>query len=149
MPLVHALKDTALATREIWWRTARRGRTTRLTNWRYPVVADQFLVQKFDDLRSVDLDQAHAYYLGHFTFGDDSVDTQSASPFAVSPPSDDWHDALHGFVPKRGTGTAISEAKLQMELADIRQTPLYQIFLDLKKAYDTLDRPRTLQILKG
>jgi hypothetical protein len=34
-----------------------------------------------------------------------------------------------------------------MQLAQTRGTPLYQIFLDLSKAYDTLDRTRTLQIL--
>jgi hypothetical protein len=35
-----------------------------------------------------------------------------------------------------------------MHLAHIRGTPLYQIFLDLSKAYDTLDRTRTLQLLQ-
>jgi hypothetical protein len=35
-----------------------------------------------------------------------------------------------------------------MQLAHINSTPLYQIFLDLSKAYDTLDRPRTLQLLR-
>jgi hypothetical protein len=35
-----------------------------------------------------------------------------------------------------------------MQLSHIRGTPLYQIFLDLSKAYDTMDRGRTLQILR-
>jgi hypothetical protein len=59
-----------------------------------------------------------------------------------------FHEALHGFRPGRGTGTASLDAKLRMQLAHIHGTPLYQIFLDLSKAYDTLDRNRTIQILK-
>jgi hypothetical protein len=35
-----------------------------------------------------------------------------------------------------------------MQLAQIRGIPLYQIFLDLSKAYDMLDRNRTLQLLQ-
>jgi hypothetical protein len=50
-----------------------------------------------------------------------------------------FHESLHGFRRGRGTGTACLEAKLQMQLAHIRSTPLYQVFLDLSKAYDTLD----------
>ena len=61
----------------------------------------------------------------------------------------DFHDSLHGFRAGRGTSTAIIEAKLLQQLAAIEQVPLYEIFLDLKKAYDALDRERTLEILKG
>jgi exonuclease III len=60
-----------------------------------------------------------------------------------------FHDAVHGFRTGRGTGTAIIEAKLKMQLALRSTKPLYMIFLDLSKAYDTLDRDRTLEILKG
>ena len=42
------------------------------------------------------------------------------------------HDILHGFVSKRGTGTAILEAKLQQELASIEQAPLFSVFIDLR-----------------
>ena len=59
-----------------------------------------------------------------------------------------WHDAIHGFRTGRGTGTAIIEAKLRMQLAQRSHKPLYMIFLDLKKAYDTLDRDRTMIILE-
>jgi hypothetical protein len=59
------------------------------------------------------------------------------------------HESLHGFQKGRGTGTACLEAKLQMQLAHIRSTPLYQVFLDLSKAYDTLDRVRTIQLLRS
>jgi hypothetical protein len=58
-----------------------------------------------------------------------------------------FHDAIHGFTFHRGCGTAGIEAKLQQELAAIRQVPLYQVFIDLRKAYDTLDRPRALETL--
>jgi hypothetical protein len=60
-----------------------------------------------------------------------------------------FHESLHGFRKGRGTGTACLEAKLQMQLAHIRSTPLYQVFLDLSKAYDTLDRVRTIQLLRS
>ena len=59
------------------------------------------------------------------------------------------HDILHGFREGRGTGTATLEAKLLQQLAAMREEVLYMIFLDLTKAYDALDRSRTLEILKG
>jgi hypothetical protein len=59
------------------------------------------------------------------------------------------HDGIHGFRPGRGTGTAIIETKLLMQLAQRTNKPLHMIFLDLKKAYDTLDRSRTMKILEG
>ena len=49
----------------------------------------------------------------------------------------------------RGTGTAIMEAKLLMQLHYRSAVPLYMVFIDLKKAYDTLDRPRAMRILKA
>ncbi len=58
-----------------------------------------------------------------------------------------WHDSVHGFRKGRGTTTAIIEAKLRMQLAQRSHAPLYMIFLDLKKAYDTLNRERTIIIL--
>jgi len=58
-----------------------------------------------------------------------------------------FHDIIHGLVKGRGTSTAIIEAKLQQELANIQRQPLFQIFLDLKKAYDSVDRDRTLNLL--
>ncbi len=59
------------------------------------------------------------------------------------------HDCLHGGLPCRGTGTAIMEVKLQQQLAWVDQEPLYQIYLDLRKAYDALDWGRCLEILAG
>jgi hypothetical protein len=60
-----------------------------------------------------------------------------------------FHDAVHGYRPGRGTGTAIIETKLLMQLAQRTTKPRYFVFIDLKKAYDTLDRGRTIAILKG
>ena len=54
------------------------------------------------------------------------------------------HDVLHGFREDCGTGTSTLEAKLLQQLAAMREEVLYVIFLDLTKAYDALDRSRTL-----
>ena len=60
-----------------------------------------------------------------------------------------FHDALHRLREGCGTGTATLEAKLLQQLAAMREEVLYVIFLDLTKAYDALDRSRSLEILKG
>jgi hypothetical protein len=59
------------------------------------------------------------------------------------------HDCLHGKLPRRGTGTAIMEVKLNQQLAWVDQALLYQIYLDLKKAYNALDWTGCLEILAG
>ena len=61
----------------------------------------------------------------------------------------EFDDAIHGFRPKRGTGTAIIETKLLMQLNIRMDNPIYLIFIDLKKAYDTLDREAAIRILSG
>ena len=60
-----------------------------------------------------------------------------------------FHDCLHGFLAGRGTGTATMEVKLAQQLAYREQEAWYQIFLDLRKAYDAMDRGRCLEILAG
>ena len=60
-----------------------------------------------------------------------------------------FHDALHGFRARRGTGTACIEAKLLQQLSKMVQKTLHFIFLDLWKAYETVDRERLLEILEG
>ena len=59
------------------------------------------------------------------------------------------HDSLHGCRTGRGTGTAVIEAKLTQQLAHIEQTPFYGVFIDLKNAFDAMDRERCLLILEG
>ena len=58
------------------------------------------------------------------------------------------HDCLHGSRAGRGCGTGIMEAKLVQQLAFVKQCPLYGIFIDLRKAYDAMDRGRCLEILR-
>ena len=59
------------------------------------------------------------------------------------------HDALHGFRGGRGTGTATLESKLTQQLTILAQEPLLQVFLDTRKANDSLDRERCLEVLSG
>ena len=40
------------------------------------------------------------------------------------------------------------EVKLVQQLAFVEQSPLYGLFLGLRKAYDAMDRGRCLQILE-
>ena len=60
-----------------------------------------------------------------------------------------FHDALHSFQAKRGTGTACIEAKLLQQLSKMVQKTLHFVFLDLWKVYDTVDREQLLEILEG
>ena len=60
-----------------------------------------------------------------------------------------FYNALHAFQTKRGTGTACIEAKLLQQMSKLIQKTLYFIFLDLQKAYNTVDRKRLLEILEG
>ena len=39
--------------------------------------------------------------------------------------------------------------KLQQELASILHQPLFQVHIDLRKAYDTADRERLMTVLTG
>jgi len=61
----------------------------------------------------------------------------------------EFHPCLHGGLPKRGTGMATIEAKLAQQLAWMEQEPLYQVFVDLRKAYDYLDPKQCLAIMTG
>ena len=57
------------------------------------------------------------------------------------------HDALYGFRMGRVTGRAIIESKLEQQIAGISHKPLFQVFVDVRKAYDSLDRRRCMEIL--
>ena len=54
---------------------------------------------------------------------------------------------VHGFWKRRGTYTAIGERKLHMQMAACSSTTLYQIYLDLRKAYDSVSREKVLLLL--
>ena len=57
------------------------------------------------------------------------------------------HEVLHDGINKKGTGPATIELKLAQQLAFLDQKPWHQIFLDLHKAYDTMDWEKALEIL--
>ena len=59
------------------------------------------------------------------------------------------HNSLHGSRNGQGMGTEVIEAKLVQQLAHIEQVPFYGVFIDLKKAFDAMDRGRCLLIIKG
>ena len=59
------------------------------------------------------------------------------------------HNALQGFRSGRGIGTAIMELKFTQELSSIDQDPLFLVFLDIRKSYDTVDQERLLITLEG
>ena len=48
------------------------------------------------------------------------------------------HNELHGFRQGRGTGNATIEANLAQKLAGIFHKPLFQVFIDVWKAYNSL-----------
>ena len=59
------------------------------------------------------------------------------------------HDTLHRCRAHRGMGTAVIEAKLAQQLLYLELRPFYGVFLDLKKAFDAMDRERCILILEG
>ena len=52
-------------------------------------------------------------------------------------------------MPKRGRGTATTEAKLAQQLVYLEQEVFCGIFLDLRKAFGAMDRGRVLYLLEG
>ena len=59
------------------------------------------------------------------------------------------HDVLHRFWYSCWMGTTSFKAKLIQYLTSIMEEVLYEIFLDLHKSYDALDKGRCLEILEG
>jgi Reverse transcriptase (RNA-dependent DNA polymerase) len=59
----------------------------------------------------------------------------------------EFDDSLHGFLPRRGTATAIIEAKLKLDTTIATGTTIYQVFMDLSKAYDSVSREKLLSLL--
>jgi exonuclease III len=58
-----------------------------------------------------------------------------------------WHEGIHGFRLQRGCQTALFEAKKDMSTREEAGRTYHQIFLDLSKAFDTVDRRRLLTIM--
>ena len=57
-------------------------------------------------------------------------------------------EEIHGFRRGRGCYTAIGEAKLKIQETTCNYKTLYQIYLDLTKAYDSVDREQVMKILE-
>ena len=50
-----------------------------------------------------------------------------------------FHDVLHGFRAGSGIRTATLEAKMLQQLTAMREAVIFEVFLDIQKAYDALD----------
>jgi hypothetical protein len=59
------------------------------------------------------------------------------------------HDCLHGCRAHHRIGTGVIEAKMVQQLSYLEMKPFYGVFLDLKKAFDLMDRERCIMILEG
>ena len=59
------------------------------------------------------------------------------------------NDALYGFRQGRGTGTVTMEDNLSQKLAGIVHEPLFHVFIDVSKSYDSLDRGICMEILRS
>ena len=58
-----------------------------------------------------------------------------------------FHDTLYNFLTDRVTRTISLKANMPQQLMAMREEFLYDIFLDLNKSYDALDRNLCLDIL--
>jgi hypothetical protein len=59
------------------------------------------------------------------------------------------HDSLHGCCSKRGTGTRIIKVKLAQQLSYLELKLFYRVFLDLRKAFNAMNRERSNMLLEG
>ena len=60
----------------------------------------------------------------------------------------DFCAAVHSFWWKRGCFTAIGKTKCRMQQAARIGTTIYQVFLDLRKAYNSVDRAAVLALMR-
>ena len=59
------------------------------------------------------------------------------------------NDAFYKLRAGGGEGTATLEAKLVQQLVGIAHEPLFQVFLDVRKVYKSMDRVRCTEIMRG
>ena len=59
-----------------------------------------------------------------------------------------FHNWVHGFQAKHGTGTAILDLKLTMTHTLETNTPLHTVLIDLRKSYDYVNRSKMIQLLQ-
>ena len=60
-----------------------------------------------------------------------------------------FHDMLHGFRDGQGKGNVYLESNLIYQITAMREEVLYEVLLDLRKAYDALYRERCMEIMAG
>ena len=58
-----------------------------------------------------------------------------------------YHPYIHGFRKDHGCSTAIIEVKLKVDWAVSKGKSVHQVYIDLKKAYDSIYQNRTLELL--
>ena len=59
------------------------------------------------------------------------------------------HSALNRFIEGRVMGTATLESKMAQQLAVLPHNTLFQVFLDIHRTYNSLDRDLCLEVLNG
>ena len=59
------------------------------------------------------------------------------------------HNALHRLIGGWVSGTDTLEAKLAQYIAGLSHKPLFQVFLDIRKTCDSLDREICIEVLSG
>ena len=59
------------------------------------------------------------------------------------------YNSLHWFQGGSGMGAATLKTKVSQQLDSLTHEKLFQVFLDVWKSYDLLDRGRCLEILRG
>ena len=59
------------------------------------------------------------------------------------------HDTLHSFRQERGTETVTMEENIEKKLTGIVNETLLQVFIDVQKCYDSLDRGICMEIIRG
>ena len=60
-----------------------------------------------------------------------------------------FHEGVHRFRASRGCQSAIYEAKSDMQARQDSGSTYHQAFLDLSKAFDTVDRERLLLVMRA
>ena len=59
------------------------------------------------------------------------------------------NDYFHGIRHGTGMGTTTVEVIMAQQLAGLVHKPLFQVFLDVPKSYDSVDRGVCMEILRG
>jgi len=83
---------------------------SRLYRWRLGGPEPDKLIIAPQDLRAADPTRAAEIIDGQFTFAGKTMELRTVSPFSITPPSESWAEALHGFTWLRHLRAADSAA---------------------------------------